>query len=88
LVQCDKASAVLVLAVSLDVEHAVESTLGDVDLDLHSVRQTADDHLGSWEVRPELRCAVCNGEITFRKKLLGRGFEFFDLLQRTSGSPE
>lgn len=52
---------------SLDVEHAVESTLGDVDLDLHSVRQTADDHLGSWEVRPELRCAVCNGEIAFRK---------------------
>ena len=85
LVQCDKASAVLVLAVSLDVEHAVESTLGDVDLDLHSVRQTADDHLGSWEVRPELRCAVCNGEITFRKNCSA---EVLNFLTYCKGLPD
>lgn len=49
----DDASALLVLAVTLHVEHTVEALLGDVDDDGDAVGQAADHHFGLREIGTE-----------------------------------
>lgn len=44
------ASTLFVLAVSLHIQHAIESGLGKMDLNLHAVGETADSHFRSREV--------------------------------------
>lgn len=52
--QIDDTTTFLVLAMSLYIEHAVEARFGDVNLHLDSIGQTADHHVGSWEIGTEV----------------------------------
>lgn len=52
--QIHNTTAFLIFAVSLYIKHAIEAGLCNVDLDLDTISQTADNHVGTWEVRPEV----------------------------------
>lgn len=52
--QIDNTSALLILAVSLDIQDAIEAGFGYMDLDLHSISQATDHHVGAWEVSTEI----------------------------------
>lgn len=52
--QIDNTTTFLILAVSLDIQYAVETGLGYMDLHLYSISQATDNHIGAWEVRTEV----------------------------------
>lgn len=52
--QVDNTTTLLILAVPLNIEDAIEARFGDVNLHLNSIGQATDNHVGTWEVGAEV----------------------------------